>query len=216
MDILSYNKHLLECFVQDPTADMLSKYVMSETLSPIEDYSNAINLIRSNYPVYSDTTLLIVGAYLISEWFLESNDLLEILNNQIERLSMVNQAIVYYLNAHHLRRREKSYYKNPKYLENLCKSTEIAVPFVGNFLYLAELQTDKNAVQRVLDRAIANIQKVYSEEEIRQMTFEQLTSPQSFVEEFILQTHIPYVTFESIQQRYLHVVNSEKDGFTNA
>ena len=129
---------------------------------------------------------------------------------------MSDQAIVYYLNAHHLRRREKSYYRNPRYLENLRKSAEIAVPFVSNFLYLAELQVDKKSLKEVLDRAIANIQKVYSEDEIRQLTFEQLVSPQSFVEEFILQTHIPYARFESIQQRYFNVVNSVNEGAADA
>lgn len=213
MDVFAYNQYISECFSKKPSAAMLSKYVMSEMLSPIEDYYNAIKLIRENYPTYSDTSLLIIGAYLISEWLPGSNDLLEILNNRLELLSMSDQAIVYYLNAHHLRRTEKNYSKNPYYLENLRKSTEIEVPFVRNRLYLAEMQSDKKIFELMFRRALANIKKVYSKQEIMEMTKEHFLSPQTFIEEFILQTHISYLIYESIQQQYGSL---ENDGFTNA
>lgn len=205
MDVLSYNRYLSEYFASNPSVEVLSRYVVSETLSPIGDYPHAIKLIRDNYPLYTDTTLLIIGAYLASGWTYERNDLLEMLNNKIEQLSERDKAIVYYLNAYHLRTIDENYIQNPAYLENLCKSTEIRVPFVSNYLYLSEAQEDRKSSEVLFEQAIRNIQKIYSSEEIAQLAVEQFTSPVFFINEFILRTHLSHVTYESIirQQNFL-------------
>ena len=197
-DIFSYNQQLSQAFSHSPTPELFAKYIVSETIPPIADYQTAVQLVIDNYPRYTNTHALIIGAFLSSEWCEGNNQLLEILNQNFADLSIEERAITCFLNANHLRMRDKNYRENPAYIENLIKSTEPTVPFVFNYRELAKWETDKNKAQELLDLAKKNIIKVYTHKEIEALTLEQLVSPQFFIREHILGTHLSYVVYESL------------------
>ena len=56
-DIIEYNKFLAMEFQRTKKPDILEKYIISETLSPIEDYANAVRLIGKPYLAYKHRAL---------------------------------------------------------------------------------------------------------------------------------------------------------------
>ncbi len=98
------NYKLREQFLKNRNVRTLEKYVMSELMSPIQDYYNAIDIIDRNRDIIEGFNLYFIAAYLCEEWLPERVDFLEMLNNNIDCMEENNKAIVYYLNAIHLER----------------------------------------------------------------------------------------------------------------
>jgi len=198
VNLISYNQQLSREFAENPTPERLARYAVSETLAPIEDYPNAVKIILDNYPRYTDLTSLIIGAYASSGWCGSKNELLNILNQKADQMSDQEHAILCFLNAHHLRMTDCRYSEKPEYSENLITSTRKGIPFVFNYLYLSELESDKIKSQELLSLAVENVQKVYSAKEIDDLTLEQFASPQFFIDHYILGTHLSYVVYEAL------------------
>lgn len=196
MDIVCYNNELASKFSSSPNPTILLQYIVSEILPPICDYENAIKIVQENYPTYADYTALIIGAYLFSEWCVGRNELLGELNQIIDGLPEKEKAIVYFLNANHLRHIDENYAKNPAYLHNLIKSTEIQIPFVRNWLWFSELQTSSEQAKVCISTANNNVQKVYSSQEISELLIEQMATPDFYINEHILGTHLSYAVYE--------------------
>ena len=158
-----------------------------------------MNIIRSNYCRLTNSKLLIVGAHLFSEWLFKEdhNELLEILNCMYQFLPLKEKAIVSFLNANHLRQRDKNYRTNPEYEKQLLASLADGIPFVYNRVYLAELYTGSAAKQTYED-ALRNVIKVSSLEECQQMSTEQFLEPKVYINEHILGTHISSVNYKVI------------------
>lgn len=74
MDRVMLNKQMQKEFNEHKNYDTLERYVMSELLSPIEDYLNAIDLIRKHSNLVKGLNLYYIAAYLSAEWRLESNE----------------------------------------------------------------------------------------------------------------------------------------------
>lgn len=182
-------------YEESKAIDVLEKYVVSETISPIADYKNAIEIIRANYCCQVNSTLLIIGAYLASEWSEGHNELLEILNKMYGYLPQKEKMIVHFLNAHHLRFRDPMYKCNPNYKMHLLKSLNGDTPFATNRRYLAELYAGDKA-KEMYTEAMSNVVKVHSKSELEQMTIVQLVEPEAFINEHILGTHISYINYE--------------------
>ena len=200
LDIVAYNKQLCQAYKKNKSIELLEKYVVSETIPPIADYGNAVKIIRSSYSCQVNSTLLIIGAYLTSGWVSGDNELLEILNKMYEHLPLKEQSIICFLNAHHLRFRDDNYIKSHAYQKYLLDSLKNGVSFVKNRVYLAELYT-KNDAKKMYQKAITNIIKVHSAEEIAQMPVEQFVEPQNFINEHILGTHITYLNYETLIEK---------------
>ena len=80
MTVVELNRYLENKYATSRDIDTLMRYVISETLPPIEDFENAIKIIRNNYKVNINSTLLIIGSYLLSGWSSEKNEMLNTLN----------------------------------------------------------------------------------------------------------------------------------------
>lgn len=195
----SYNEAFRHEYEQTGNIEALGKYIISETIPPIEDFQNAVNIIRSNYCRLTNSTLLIVGAHLFSEWLFEKdhNELLEILNCMYQFLPLKEKAIVSFLNANHLRQRDKNYRTNPEYEKQLLASLADGIPFVYNRVSLAELYTG-SAAKQMYEDALRNVIKVSSLEECQQMSTEQFLEPKAYINEHILGTHISSVNYKVI------------------
>ena len=165
--------------------DRFVKYVMSETISPIEDYPNIVNLIRANYHKQINGELLIIGAYLAIQWTEHYNELLDILNMMRPCFPDKEKAIVHYLNAYKLYVRDENYLSNPYYKMELRESIRYNIPFVNNRFQLAECSAKEDA-QRLFGEALKNVQEIFSEEAIMKLPLEHFLEPQSFINEFIL------------------------------
>lgn len=188
-------------FEKNGGIDNLTQYVMSETIAPIEDYVNVVNIIRSNYCAQISGELLIIGAYLATQWTSSENELLTILELMYEHMPNKEKAIIHYLKA------DRIYVKNglkenAEYLSELHKSLEFTdVLFVNNRRRIAELSSG-NEARKYYREALSNVQKVYSQEEMSETTsLEDLLSPQSFINEFILGTYISSLTYEEIKEK---------------
>lgn len=65
-NVVEYNTKLREEYEKTHSLDVLERYVLSETLAPIEDHENAVRLIRESYEHAVSCNLLIIGAFLCS------------------------------------------------------------------------------------------------------------------------------------------------------
>jgi hypothetical protein len=196
-----YNQLCAERWLETGGMDTLERYVISETLDPIGDYPNAIQLIRQHGSTQCSTRLLAIGAHLISVWTPESNDLLDYLMDRFASLTPEELAIAWFLKAQYLRFREPDFRTLPAY--KACLTRSIAAysgHFVNNRLYYAELLPVPDA-EKMHQEALRNIVSVSSPSEIAAMTLEQLTDPDLYIKEHILGTHISYAVYGVITQR---------------
>ena len=202
MDIYSYNKYLCEEYKNKRTSETLSRYVISEVLSPIEDYINALSIIRNCPDDILDFNLLTVGAFWSSEWECSvHNEFLYILNSRMQKLSLQERSIVCYLNAYDLIFKDIQYKSNSKYERYLCESIKYWDGFVFNFTHLAELYTGKHS-KELYEKALSNVICVKSIEEIKSMTSKDFINIQNYINEHILGTHISYINYELLIEKH--------------
>ena len=201
MKVEEYNEYLRKEYEKTKSVELLEKYIISETLSPLEDYQNVIRIIRSNYPININVHLLYIGAYCISGWLIEErNEMLDILNDMYLHLSNRDKSIVCFLNAYQLRFADKKYSHNPKYKEWLLDSIRLNDAVVKSRIYLAALYPQPMASE-IYAEALARVQKVYEEKEIIEMGVEDFSNIDAFINEHILGTHISTLTLNMITNR---------------
>lgn len=191
IDMEMLNKKLQKEFNENKNYYTLERYVMSELLNPIEDYINAIDIIKENSNLNEGLNLYYIAAYLCAEWMPDSNDFLEQLNSMIDTVYDKDKAIIYYLNAYRIACSAENWRECENYRYNLLKSVEYSKNsnFVNNRFDLANISEGKEA-QNYLKEAIANVKKVETKETLNNKTINYWLSSQRFVEEFILGTHL--------------------------
>ncbi len=201
MTVVELNRYLENKYATSRDIDTLMSYVISETLPPIEDFENAIKIIRNNYKVNINSTLLIIGSYLLSGWSSEKNEMLNTLNEMYLFLSEKEKAVTSFLNAYHIRFHDRNYKRSDKYKMYLTESVKINTPFVFNRVWLSEIVSPK--LSKVLKaEAINNIEKVYSLADIKKTSVTDWISPDYFINEKILGTHISYAVKETIMSEF--------------
>lgn len=191
IDTESLNEQLKKDFDKDKSYYTLERYVMSELLSPIEDYFNAIDIIKRNSHLNEGLNLIYIAAYLCAEWMPESREFIEKLNNMIDMVEDKDKAIIYYLNAYYLSCSIKDWKKCEKYRNNLINSIEYSkdIYFVNNRFALANISEGKQAL-KYLKEASANVEKVETKDTLKTKSINYWLSSQRFINEFILGTHM--------------------------
>lgn len=94
------NKKLYEEFSQYRNYVTLERYVMSELLSPIEDFYEAIALIEQNEDIIEGFNLYYIAAYLCAEWMPNNQKFIDKLNSMLNSADDAAKAVIYYLNAY--------------------------------------------------------------------------------------------------------------------
>lgn len=201
MDNTEYNDMLRREYEKTGSISVLEKYVVSETISPIEDYYNAMQIIRANYSRSVSCHLLMIGAHIFSEWCFDSseNDFLDLLNDMYPFLPSAEKGIVNFLNAHHMRFHDRDYYQeDPKYEAFLLQSITENKSCVMSRIYLAELylRHSKTNALKLFNDAALHIRKVSSMEDLAQMTDEDLATSEAYINEHILGTHVSFVNYD--------------------
>ena len=194
------NRKLKDEYEGNGGLELFTKYVMSEALPPIEDYENIVRIIRENYHKQISVDLLIIGAYCAIYWTHSDSEMLEILNLLRPFLPDKQRAIVHYLNAYKLRLLDDDYLSNHIYQTELTASLITNVAFVNSRLMIAELLPEKEAKKYYSD-AVDNVQEVFTEEELGEISQEYSLDPQSFINEFILGTHLIYDKYNEIVKK---------------
>ena len=197
-NIESLNKFFKSEYEQYGGIDLLIKYVMSETIAPIEDYTNVANIVKNNVHTQISGDLLIIGAYSAIGWTNPQNELLNVLNVMYPYFPDEGKAIIHYLNSN-LIYTKTNMKGNSDYLNELYKTLDYDVPFVNNRLRIAE-HCPKESVKYYAE-ALKNIQVVYSKEDVMQFPIEHFLQPRSFINEHILGTHISYVNYKTLSDK---------------
>lgn len=166
---------------------VFEQYFMSELLPPIEDFTNAIRLLRANFCYGVNTDLLIVGAENIYYWTHEENDFLKILNVLYPHLSEEQKAIVCYQNAEDFACRNENYQDDPRYEAFLRQSIAFDVPFVYNRRALARICKDPTEAKTLYREAISQVrQAIARDEELPWSLQEEDLHPRGYIENLIL------------------------------
>lgn len=195
------NIKLHEEFSQYRNYVTLERYVMSELLSPIEDYYEAINLIEQNEDIIDGLNLYYVAAYLCVEWMPDNHKFIDKLNCILSSVDDTAKAVIYYLNAYSL-----SYANDSNdlqtYINHLKRSIEFSknIRFVNNRLDLAQvLSGDED--EKYKQDALENVESVFTETELSHINDEEWLkiklNSQSYIDEFILGTHMTSVVYEA-------------------
>lgn len=187
MDVIALNNALCEEYHRTHDEQVFRKYVMSELLAPIEDYENALSLIKSQYPILPDYELLFIGAYIAIQFSSGKNEILSILNEVCNSLPKEQQAIVLYLNALQLERDDVKYKQSSQYRDYLYKSCELCNRYVYPYYKLAKISHDGEQ-QMFYALAKKNIEHSYTVDEIKRLDIEHFLNPSQYIKEFITGT----------------------------
>ena len=175
----------------------LEKYVMSELLSPVEDYYNAVDIIYKNIDLLEDLSLLYIASYLNSEYSMGYGDLLTKLNSRLEKVDNKNKSIIYYINAYDIICKDKEWKRNKECISYLEKSVQLAngFKFVNNRFYLAQC-VDKSIAKQLAVESLENVNDKYTVETLKNIPQEYWLSSQSFIDEFILGISITDIIYK--------------------
>lgn len=195
-DIVSYNNFLQNSMASSCNIDVFEKLIITELSTPICDYHNAIELIRNNFSRCMSYKLLVIGAYIVSEWSTDENEFLIILKAIEKHLDLDNRSLVWWLDAHHLQFRCKDYLNSKEYYTSLCKSIEYSQKGVFNMIAYAQLQS--NTIGFSAQDIINNISHVYCYDEIMSMPVEQKANIDDYISEHIMGTKLSYSVYEHV------------------
>jgi len=182
------NRKMQLRYEQDPTEDNFTAYIMSELLSPIEDYYHVMNLIEDRMNEIKDDRLLYLASYLNTDWGIgKANVFLAKLNEKVESASDNEKAIIYYLNAYDMNKPGGGSFDREKYKLYLQQSIKHAkeMSFSSNRRDLAKI-VGENESKNLLKEAKDNVKYVLSMEELRQLSDEYWLDIQRWVDEYIL------------------------------
>ena len=195
MNALELEKKLAE-HSRNSTEDLI-RYVLFETQSPIEDYFSAIDILTKNYFKNKDVRLAILGAYLSSTWLnFKKNIFLEPLDEHLLAANNQDKAIIYYLHAYDMYIKYDGAYPR-QYSDYLQKSISYSTQFVYNYVRLSEV-TDRRKARELLDRAISNVEVVWSEEQLKKAPKVVIPEYRDFVNEFILGVDISMFEYKEL------------------
>ena len=201
-EIYAYNEYLRQEYERTHDISVLEKYIVSETVCPIEDFENAKKLIRAHYREQTNSTLLIIGAHLAHH-----NDFLDILNAMYDYLPKKEQAIISYLRAEEMLRDYDFDYKNSAaYKQHLIDSVSKSdFPFVYNREKLAEVSPPKQAAALLREAIAYTDVSVALEEHTPDAYF---CEPKAFIDELILGTQVPYDRLRVLREKLERVEQS--------
>lgn len=197
-DVIKYNIVCKKTFMADMTTENLERYVLSELLSPIEDYESALRIIHEYIDTYASVNLLIVGANEANYWHVSEYDFLERLISMYHKLEREQQSIINFLIADHIKREDADYRENAEYRNNLLKSIELSnkFAFANNRIYLADLEM-KWYDEDTCNDIISNIKKFFTEESVKNLPLSQFVDISNYIDEYVLGT-ITYGTAEEL------------------
>lgn len=200
MTVVEYNDKIRKEYERIKSIELLERYVISETLSPIADFGNAIHIIRSHYVHHTNVSLLIVGAYLISKWTEEDNEMLNALNCIYTQLPNKQKAVTCFLNAYHMYMRTNDFFSSTKCKEWLLESIKLYEQMVNSRLLLAGFFEGLEA-KKIYTEAISHVEKVRSAQEIKKLDVACLSTVEEFVNEHIIGIHLTEENMKSIQSK---------------
>ncbi len=205
MGIIELNKELRNQYEKTGDYRIFERYVVSELIAPIEDFDNAIALIRENYSSFISTKLLLIGAYILSFWHhSKENDFLCILNNMYPFMDVCNQSIIDYLNAYQIRQTDKDYNNRKDYYVYLEKSLSYKAKFLNNRLQLAEFYSNKGEaakLEEIKKTVLEQVEKIVYEADVKKLPDEFFVEPDEYIKEFILGTSRSHISYEALIER---------------
>lgn len=200
MDVVQLNEQLKTKFYKNKNYQTLEKYVMSELLSPIQDYANANRIIKDNIGLLENLNLLFIATFISSEYLFCENEFLQLLDDKIETVSDKDKAIIYFLKANHIICTDKNWRGNDICKKYLRYSVEYSKDFnfANNRFYLAQCLTEN--VKLLAKETLCNITKIDNYQSLKQKNEQYWLSSQRFIDEFILGTSVNSVVYKQKEQ----------------
>lgn len=203
MDIYDCEKELKESFNNSKNVNNTIKYALLETLSPIEDYYEAVNILEEGIHVHDDIRICILGAFLHSYWpqpiankFLPH---LDCYNN----ITDAQKAIIHYLKAYDIYMRDGNHYKGKVYKDELEQSIAFSsnIAFVYNYYRLAQI-SNKIVAENLMEIALNNVKEVLDVKQCKLLSIENFCDYDFYVDEHIFGNSLSAPLYESLQEFY--------------
>lgn len=170
------------------------------TLPPVCDYGESVKLLKACCDDTGDIRFTIIGAWLSAEWEShQPNAFLEILNEAIPAANEHNKAVIYYLNAYDILKREQGQKSKDRcaFLFSESIRHQQDDKFFYNHYYLARI-SEKSTAKMLLKKSMPYIH-VMSEEKCMRLKPLGLISYDSFVDEHILGISMTNENFATVQ-----------------
>jgi hypothetical protein len=193
---------LIDQITCDNFAETTLKIAILLTLPPVSDNSEAIKLLKAGFEETNDRRFAIVGSFLASEWEIyKKNDFVSMLNSFLCEADDEQKAIIYYLNAYDIFMRNEIIEKRDTYIALLNKSLSLNKKFVYNYYRLAQV-SEKEKAKELAEKALSNIETVFSDEECADLEINDFISYEAFLGEHILGTSLSKQNFQEIESFY--------------
>ncbi len=181
---------------RNSTEDFL-KYILFEMKAPIEDYFLVIDLLKEEYSKKEDIRIAILVSYLSSTWLgFQENEFLIYLDKHLVEADDQNKAIIYYLMAYDIYIRCDTKYPS-EYSTYLRESVAHSKRFVKNYIRLSEV-TNRKEARKLLDQAISNVENIWDEEKLTDISADSIPTYDDFINEFILGVDISKSEYEML------------------
>ncbi len=181
---------------RNSTEDFL-KYILFEMKAPIEDYFLVIDLLKEEYSKKEDIRIAILVSYLSSTWLgFQENEFLIYLDKHLVEADEQNKAIIYYLMAYDIYIRCDTKYPS-EYSTYLRESVAHSKRFVNNYIRLSEV-TNRKEARKLLDQAISNVENIWDEEKLTDISADSIPTYDDFINEFILGVDISKSEYEML------------------
>ncbi|MDO5521162.1 MAG: hypothetical protein Q4G58_11780 [bacterium] len=170
-------KKILSRLEKQILADDIIELALLQTMSPIEDYENAMKVLEFFKNKVSDIRICIIGAYFSCMWdYNQEYSFIEDLKRNIEYYDGKVQSIIYYIFAwsEYVRDGERN-----TIIDYLTKSISLYDQYVSNLLLFSEY-LPREEKKQCLCKIKKNIEKIQTEVEIQEYNDEIFINPEYF------------------------------------
>ena len=192
IELFQYQKELIDSYANKPLADTLVRLALLQTLTPINDTKEAINILRKHGISFDDFSLLVIGSYLMSTWsFGQKNVFLEKIL-EFEGLSDNELSIVKLLAAY-----DMIYQNNNNINAAMClleESIKLCPRNPRAFLLLGYITKE----QKYVVLAKKSVDVILCDGKIKKLCISDLVDPEFFINEHVKGLYMSEFTYNAL------------------
>lgn len=193
IELFQFQKELIDSYANKPLAETLTKLALLQTLTPVNDTKEAINILIKYGISFDDFDLLAIGSYLMSTFSFDKKNvflekLLEFEGLSDDELSLVKLLTVY-----------EMIYQNNNINTNVVtclleESIKLCPRHPRAFLWLSNITKERKYV--VLAKESVDV--ILTEEEIKKLCISDLVDPVFFINDYIKGVYMTEFSYNSL------------------
>lgn len=189
-----------------PLEEKVTRLALILMQDPVRDYQTAIGLLNDFAQCETSFRTLLIGAFLDAQWpFIEPNPFLPRLDKIYQDCDLFQRALIKFVKAIDIDNALYAYKKNVGDFQSFLND---AIDLYDGFTYAyyrLALISKRELAKKLLEKALASVQKVYSTEELEALPMSEVVSYDFFIKMEVIGTNLTLSNYNEMKSIYYSV-----------